>query len=60
MQKTKLKNEYFDKIAFVNDQLCYFQFADEIVRKEIENKEIVNLSRLTTEIFHSIKSNIIF
>lgn len=55
MQKTNLKNEYLDKVAFVNDQLCYFQFADEIVRKEIEKKEIVDPSRLTTDIFSSNK-----
>jgi hypothetical protein len=55
MHKTNLKKEYLDKVAFVNDQLCYFQFADEIVRKKIEKKDIEDASRLTTDIFSSNK-----
>lgn len=49
--KSKIKNEYLERLAFVNDQLCYFQFADDEVRRIIDGLGDVNPLRMTPEIF---------
>lgn len=51
MPKTQLKNEYLEKIAFVNDQLCYFHFADEEVHQIIGRVNASKKNNKTTDIF---------
>jgi len=51
VNKTNLKSNYLRKLASVNDQLCYFHFADEEVGKLIEELQVGDKSKTTTEIF---------
>ncbi|GGE88715.1 hypothetical protein GCM10008027_12040 [Pseudoalteromonas gelatinilytica] len=51
MPKSKIKNAYLERLAFVNDQLCYFQFADDEVRRIIEGLGDVDPLKMTPEIF---------
>ncbi|EJT1896431.1 hypothetical protein NV115_003519 [Vibrio alginolyticus] len=51
MRKTSLKDPYFNKLANVNDLLCYFQFADFETGKSVESLTVNTVGKLTSELF---------
>ncbi|WP_274013814.1 hypothetical protein [Vibrio parahaemolyticus] len=51
MRKTSLKSTYFDKLASVNDLLCYFQFADFEAGRNIESLTGNTSGKLASELF---------
>ena len=51
MRKTPLKNPYIDRLAKVNDQLCYFHFADEEIRQALDRLQLPDTSVMTTDVF---------
>ncbi len=53
MPKTSLKNFYLDRIASINDQFCYFNFADIQLNESIEGIPKEDYSKRTTELFRS-------
>ncbi len=50
MRKTPIKNLYLDRLAKVNDQLCYFHFADEELRQGLDRVQH-DASAMTTDAF---------
>jgi hypothetical protein len=64
MAKTELRNFYLERLAFVNDQLCYFHFADQEVKKNFSNLNNLKSKNLTSELFvknpYSKRINVIF
>lgn len=51
MRKTSLKNRYFNKLANVNDLLCYFQFADFETAGNIKSLTVSTKGKLASELF---------
>lgn len=48
--KTPLRNLYIDRLAEVNDQLCYFHFVDEELR-QVLNQGSFDEADMTTDVF---------